>query len=146
MHYIGPNNNDIVSFTVIIVLEEFRYAKELLLPACEEGLTNGDYAFILFFLNHHEVLVNKQINNSWAYPHCDSNDSYSRCKFQQAFDSALVMSLNINESSGSYRHFQRAVKQRSTEPPFYSQGYEGHLFNNPNHTLKNESIPVSKQY
>lgn len=146
MYYIGPNNNDIVSFTVIIVLEEFRYAKELLLPACEEGLTNGDYAFILFFLNHHEVLVNKQTNNSWAYPHCDSNDSYSRCKFQQAFDSALVMSLNINESSGSYRHFQRAVKQRSTEPPFYSQGYEGHLYNNPNYTLKNETIEVSKQY
>jgi len=146
VHYIGPNNNDIVSFTVIIVLEEFRYAKELLLPACEEGLTNGDYAFILFFLNHDEVLGNKQNPNSWAYPHCDSNDSYSRCKFQQAFDSALVMSLNINESSGTYTNFQRTVKQRSKESPFYSQGYVGHLFNNSNFKLKNESIEVSKQY
>lgn len=145
MHYIGPNNNDIVSFTVIIVLEEFRYAKELLLPACEEGLTNGDYAFILFFLNHGEVLLNKQTPYSWAYPHCDRNYSYSRCKFQEAFDSALVMSLNINENNGSFTHFQRTVKQRSKEPPFYSQVYEGHLFNISGFQLKNET-EVSKQY
>lgn len=139
MHYIGPNNNDVVSFTVIIVLEDFRYAKELLLPACEEGLTNGDYAFILFFLNHLEVLVNKNTSHSWAYPHCDSNDSYGRCKFQQAFDSALVMSLNINESSRSYTDFQQTVKQRSKESPFYSQVYEGHLFDNTDFPPKNQT-------
>ena len=127
-------------------MEEFRYAKELLLPACEEGLTNGDYAFILFFLNHDEVLLNKQNPISWAYPHCDANDPYSRCKFQQAFDSALVMSLNINENNGSFTHFQRAVIQRSKEPPFYSQGYEGHLYNNSDYGLKNETELVSKQY
>ena len=139
MHYIRPRNNDIVSFTVIIVLEEFRYAKELLLPAGEEGLTDGDYAFILFLLNHGDFLLNKGYPNSWAYFLSESNDSYRRCKFQQAFDSVLVMSLNINENNGSFKHFQRTVKQRSSEPPFYSQVYEGYIYNNSEYGLKNQS-------
>lgn len=128
-------------FTVIIIVAEFLYAREMLLPAREVGLTNGDYAFIMLALNHDDVLKNKELPSFWFTLPTDTNDSYFRCKFQEAFEPVLLIALNVNENKeGTFKQFQRAVQKRSPEKPFpNSTIYEGHFFNDPTLPLSNKT-------
>lgn len=131
-------------FIVIIVLTELYYARDTLIPAREVGLTDGDYAFIMFELNHDEVFRHKEYPSYWFTMPTDPNDPYFRCKFQQAFESVLLIALNVKENKeGEFKKFQRAVVTRSPEKPFpNSTIYEGHLFGKPNLPLAN-ATPVS---
>ena len=113
----------LISLTVIITVADFHYARKTLLPAREANLTNGDYAFILFELDHDEVLMTKSYPSYWFTFPTDPDDPYYRCKFQQAFDSVLVIALNVNENKGAFKKFQDAVQKRSPDPPFNSPFY-----------------------
>ena len=132
-------------FIVIIVLTELYYARKTLIPAREVGLTDGDYAFIMFELDHDGVFRHKEHPSSWFTTPTDRNDPYFRCKFQQAFESVLMIALNVKENKeGEFKQFQRAVQKRSPDIPFpNSTVYKGHLFNNPNHALANTTAVSS---
>ena len=123
-------------FTVIIIAAEFVYARETLIPAREVGLTNGDYAFIMFELDHDEVLLNKEFP-SYRFTLPTNNDHYFRCKLQQAFESVLLIALNVNENKGAFKKFQRDVKRRSPDEPFNSTIYQGYIFDDPTQMLRN---------
>ena len=128
---------------VIIILTGLYHARNTLIPAREVGLTDGDYAFIMFQLNHNEVFIHKEYPTSW-FTLATDGDPYFRCKFQQAFESVLMIALNVKENKeGEFKNFQRAVVKRSPEKPFpNSTIYEGHLFGNPSAPLAN-TTPVS---
>lgn len=128
-------------FTVIIIVAEFFYARNMLLPAREVGLTNGDYAFIMFELSHDDVLKNKESPSFWFTLPTDKSDPYFRCKFQEAFEPVLLIALKVNENKeGTFKQFQRAVQKRSPEKPFPdSTIYEGHYFNDPKQPLANKT-------
>ena len=93
------------------------------MPARQAGLTNGDYVFIWFELDHDEVLMANRYPSYWFAIHVDEEDPYYRCKFEQAFDSVLVLALNVNENAKTFNQFQSDVKNRSIDPPFYSRVY-----------------------
>jgi len=133
-------------FIVIIILTALYHARKMLIPAREVGLANGDYALILFELDHDGVFRHKERPSSWFTMPTDRNDPYFRCKFQQAFGSVLMIALNVKENKkGEFKKFLRAVQKRSPEIPFpNSTIYEGHLFNNPNHTLANATRVSSR--
>ena len=111
----------------------------MVLPAREVGLTDGDYAFIMFALDHDEMLRNKEFPSSWFTLPTDTADPYFRCKFQDAFEPVLLIALNVNENKeGTFKQFQRAVQKRSPEKPFPSSTiYEGHFFGDPTQPLAN---------
>ena len=129
---------------VIIILTGLYHARKILIPTSEVGLTDGNYAFIMFQLNHDEVFIHKEYPTSWFTLATDPSDPYFRCKFQQAFESVLMIALNVKENKeGEFKKFQRAVMKRSPEKPFpNSTIYEGHLFGNPFAPLAN-TTPVS---
>lgn len=133
-------------FLVIIILTGLYHARNTLIPAREVGLTDGDYAFIMFELDHDGVFIHKEHPSSWFTFATDESDPYFRCKFQQAFESVLMIAVNVKENKeGEFKKFQRAVVKRSPEKPFpNSTIYEGHLFDNPGLPLKN-ATPVSSQ-
>lgn len=134
-----------IVFIVIIILTGLYYARNTLVPARELGLNEGDYAFIMFELNHDEVLHHKEYPSSWFTMATDPNDPYFRCKFQQTFESVLMIALNVKENKeGAFKKFQRAVVKRSPEKPFpNSTIYEGHVFGDPNQPLANTTTVSS---
>lgn len=117
-------NPALLKFAVIIVVADFYYARKTLMPARQAGLTNGDYVFILFELNHDEVLLANRYPSYWFAVPTGEDDPYYRCKFQQAFDSVLVLALNVNQNATTFDQFQSDVKNRSIDPPFYSTAYQ----------------------
>ena len=133
-------------FLVIIILTGLYHARNTLIPAREVGLTDGDYAFIMFELDHDGVFIHKEHPSSWFTFVTNESDPYFRCKFQQAFESVLMIAVNVKENKeGEFKKFQRAVVKRSPEKPFPNRTiYEGHLFDNPGLPLKN-ATPVSSQ-
>ena len=113
----------LLKFAVIIVVADFYYARKTLMPARQAGLTDGDYVFIWFELDHDEVLMANSYPSYWFAIHVDEKDPYYRCNFEQAFDSVLVLALNVNENAETFDQFQSDVKNRSIDPPFNSSVY-----------------------
>ena len=96
-----------------------------MLPAREAGLTNGDYAFIMFELDQDRVLFGSQYPSWWFSVSTDPRDPYYRCKFQNAFNSVLVIALKayVKKNQEAFTKFERTVRARSPEPPFYSDAF-----------------------
>lgn len=111
-------------FAVIIVLADFLYARETVLFAAQNvGLTEGDHVFIMFALDHDYVLSKQRNPKKWfILPH-DKGDPYYRCKYQQAFDSVLLIASNVYQNIKILEKFQDLVRQKSPEPPFYINIY-----------------------
>lgn len=107
-------------FAVIIVLADFAYAREKLLSAAQKvGLTEGDHVFIMFALDHDSVLSIQ----GWFTVPLVKGDPYYRCKYQQAFDSVLLIASNLYQNIKILEKFQDLVRQKSPEPPFYVNIY-----------------------
>ena len=100
----------------------------------------------MFELDHDGVFRHKEYPSSWFTLPTDPRDPYFRCKFQQAFESVLMIAVNVKENKeGEFKKFQRTVVKRSPEQPFpNSTIYEGHLFGHTGSPLAN-STPVSSQ-
>ncbi|PFX31878.1 Atrial natriuretic peptide receptor 1 [Stylophora pistillata] len=127
---------------IIIIVADFFSARELIRPAHELGLTNGDYAFIMFELEYSEVLRKRESPHSWFLVASDESDYKFRCKFQEGFESVLTLALDVDENEEAYVKFQTDVKKRSPEVPFPdSAAYEGHIFDNPSMSPRNATQP-----
>lgn len=109
---------------IIIVLADFAYAREKLLSAAQKvGLTEGDHVFIMFALDHDSVLSFQRNPKRWFTVPLVQGDPYYRCKYQQAFDSVLLIASNVYQNIKILDKFQDLVRQKSPEPPFYINIY-----------------------
>ena len=109
---------------VIIVLADFPYAREAILSAAQKvGLTEGDHVFIMFALDHDDVLSKQRNPKQWFTLPEVEDDPYYRCKYQQAFDSVLLIASNVYQNIKILDKFQDLVRQKSPEPPFYINIY-----------------------
>ncbi|XP_015762336.1 PREDICTED: guanylate cyclase 32E-like [Acropora digitifera] len=109
---------------IIIVLADFPYAREAILSAAQKvGLTEGDHVFIMFALDHDYVLSKQRNPKQWFTLPEVEDDPYYRCKYQQAFDSVLLIASNVYQNIKILEKFQDLVRQRSPEPPFYINIY-----------------------
>ena len=77
----------------------------------------------MFELDHDSLLSRQRSPKKWFIVKPDPKDPYYRCKYQQAFDSVLVIASNVNQNSKKVEDFQDLVKKRSPDPPFYSTAY-----------------------
>ena len=121
-----PVTNHLSPFilAVIIVLADFPYAREAILSAARKvGLTEGDHVFIMFALEHDYVLSKQRNPKQWFTLPKDKDDPYYRCKYQQAFDSVLLIASNVYQNIKILEKFQDLVRQKSPEPPFYINIY-----------------------
>ena len=103
-------------------------AREGMLQAYDEGMTNGDYAFIIFVLDQSEMSHYTELAFKWFFSsHKTSLNRYHHVK--KAFEAAFVLAIK-SPSSESYPNFTAELKKRSSDPPFYSKVYEGYLWTN----------------
>ena len=107
--------------------------------AYKEELTNGEFVFVMFELDHEEVLLNAKNTGNWFSLSIDQPDPYVRCRFQEAFASVLLISLKIEGSQRRTGKFLDEVQRRSPDPPFYSKAYEGYIFDDASFGPRNQT-------
>ena len=120
----------------MIYVSEFFLAREGMLHAYDEGMTNGDYVFIMFELDQSQVSLFYQQPFKWFFSSYPSTLKRFQ-HLQTAFHAAFVLAIK-SPSSHNYSLFKNEIKRRATEPPFYSKVYTGYLWD------KNEKFPANK--
>lgn len=111
-------------------------AREGMLHAYDEGMTDGDYAFIMFVLDQSEMSLYTKLTFKWFFSsYKTSLNRYHHVK--KAFEAAFVLAIK-SPSSKSYPNFTAELKKRSRDPPFHSKVYEGYLWN------QNSKFPANK--
>ena len=99
-----------------------------MLHAYDEGMTDGDYAFIMFVLDQSDMSRYTKQSFKWFFSsYTTSLNRYHHVK--KAFEAAFVLAIK-SPSSESYPRFTAELKKRSRDPPFYSKVYEGYLWKN----------------
>ena len=110
----------------MIFVTDFPIAREGMLHAYDENMTNGDYVFIIFELDQLQVGIKTDQPFKWFFSsHASTLDRYD--DVQQAFEAAFVLAVK-SPSSKSYVNFTEELKIRSTDEPFNSKAYTGYLF------------------
>ena len=118
--------NLLLSFSVVVYVTDFHIAREGMLHAYDENMTNGDYVFIIFELDQAQVGIKTDQPFKWFLSsHRSTLHRYDDVK--QAFEAAFVLAVK-SPSSKSYVNFTEELKIRSTDEPFNSTAYTGYLF------------------
>ena len=110
---------------VIILAMKYKLAREVVYFAGEIGMNNGDYAFIVFELSTDEVKLNQKEQLKWFKGNY-VNTTNVTASFKQAFESVLVMAVNVFRSK-VYEEFNYNLKIKASEEPFYSNSYRGYI-------------------
>ena len=111
-----------------------------MLHAYDEGMTNGDYVFIMFELDVTQVSLYTRQPFKWFFSSYSSTlNRYHHVK--KAFEAAFVLAIK-SPSSESYPRFTAELRRRSPDPPFDSHVYEGYLWKKNLKSLANK-IEVS---
>ncbi|XP_020613215.1 atrial natriuretic peptide receptor 1-like isoform X2 [Orbicella faveolata] len=121
---------------IVVFVSSFYMAREGMLHAYDEGMTDGDYAFIMFVLDQSEMSLYTKLTFKWFFSsYKTSLNRYHHVK--KAFEAAFVLAIK-SPSSKSYPNFTAELKKRSRDPPFHSKVYEGYLWN------QNSKFPANK--
>ena len=122
--------------TVVVFVSSFHMAREGMLQAYDEGMTDGDYAFIMFVLDQSEMSGYTDLAFKWFFSsYKTSLNRYHHVK--KAFEAVFVLAIK-SPSSESYPNFTAELKKRSPDPPFNSKVYEGYLWKD------NSDFPANK--
>lgn len=126
----------IVFLPVVVFVSDFYIAREGMLHAYDEGMTKGDYAFIMFELDQTQVSLYTRQPFKWFFSSYRTTlNRYHHVK--KAFEAALVLAIK-SPSSKSYPSFTAELKRRAPDPPFDSHVYEGFLWK------KSSKFPANK--
>ena len=127
----------LLSFSVVVYVTDFHIAREGMLHAYDENMTNGDYVFIIFELDQSQVRIKTDLSFKWFFSsHTSTLDRLHQVK--QAFEAAFVLAVK-SPSSKSYVNFTEELKIRSTDEPFNSKAYTGYLFRGKTRFLANKT-------
>lgn len=121
----------------MVYVTDFHIAREGMLHAYDENMTNGDYVFIIFELDQSQVGIKTDLPFKWFFSsHKSTLHRYDDVK--QAFEAAFVLAVK-SPSSKSYVNFTEELKIRSTDEPFNSKAYTGYLFQRKTRFLANKT-------
>ena len=108
-------------FLVVIFLCSYEIATEGMYYAWKEGMTDGDFAFIMYQQSRFEILQN--LNRSFTWFTSSWYDGSRIDTIKKAMTVALV--LGPVTPKQSYETFATELKKRMSEKPFFSDGYLG---------------------
>ena len=112
----------------MVFVSELQIAREGMLHAYDEGMINGDYAFIMFELDQSQVSIYSKHPFKWYFSgHQSTLNRYA--EVVKACEAAFVLAVK-SPSLASYSKFKDELKKRSIDPPFYSKRYKGYLWGN----------------
>ncbi|XP_078348931.1 atrial natriuretic peptide receptor 1-like isoform X2 [Oculina patagonica] len=124
---------------IVVFVSDFYIAREGMLHAYDEGMTKGDYAFIMFELDQTQVALYTRQPFKWFFSSYRTTlNRYHHVK--EAFEAALVLAIK-SPSSESYPKFTAELKRRAPDKPFDSHVYEGFLWAKNSKFLANKTEP-----
>lgn len=99
-------------------------AKQALVHADKENMTNGDYVFIIVIMS--PMLFDSYIESpfKWFLSVYDEMDEASENALKRAFQSTLLVGPTINHANDKVRQFVKSVKEKTSSDPFNSDFYE----------------------
>ena len=109
-------------FLVIIFLCDYHVTREALVYAHQEGLTNGEYVFIIVIMSPETFQTNNNKTFKWFMSSYDM-DNTSEAAVQKAFETTLLVGPTINHDDEKVRRFVKRLKDESSRPPFNSSFY-----------------------
>lgn len=121
---------------------KFSLAREILYYAAQTGMTSGDYVFIAFEVSIDE-LRNKYKDPSKWFTSLHEETLNFTTNFNDMLKSVLTLSVNF-PGSKEYEEFDKQVKIRAPEAPFYSDVYKGFSFIPSIGLVDKSKTPVSK--
>ena len=99
-------------------------AREGIHYAWKEGMTKGDFAFILFEFSVNTILQRKRYPFRWFVPHYEKNFKDFK-KVREEFGSVLIFGPKTPQSN--YRDFEKKLKEELSKAPFFSDAYERNI-------------------
>ncbi|XP_031575273.1 speract receptor-like isoform X2 [Actinia tenebrosa] len=109
---------------IIILAMKYSLAREVLYFAAQTGMVSGDYVFIAFELSMDELRNKIKDQTKWFNSlHVETQINFT-VNFKDMFKSVLVLSVNF-PGSKEYEEFDKQVKIKAPEAPFYSNMYKG---------------------
>ncbi|XP_068761985.1 atrial natriuretic peptide receptor 1-like [Montipora capricornis] len=110
---------------IVIVVASYEVGLETLYLAKQEGMINGDYAFILFELNQGYVVRKNNVPFLW-FKHVFLNRYRNKTKVEadvkEAMRAALILAVKTPRGDG-FTNFINQVKLRTSQSPFHSDRY-----------------------
>ena len=92
---------------------------EILLHAYDEGMTNGDYVFIMLQLEQKQFIVNQRIP---AQYHLFPVAKDRRCDYFQALEAVIVVEIKpMDSTNNTFVDFEKQVSERFNDPIFPSR-------------------------
>ena len=111
-------------FLVVLVLTSYPIAREVFLVAYQEGMINGDYAFILFMKDVDEVARKHENPFKWYISHY-THTLHTTKEVQKALEAVLI--LAPKQPTPSYSSFEKRLRKTISKPPFNSKAYIGKI-------------------
>ncbi|XP_068761980.1 LOW QUALITY PROTEIN: atrial natriuretic peptide receptor 1-like [Montipora capricornis] len=129
---------------IVVFVSDFYIAREGMLHAYDEGMINGDYAFIIFELDQTQVTLYRKQPFKWFFSsYKETLNRYHHV--MEAFEAVFVLAIKSPESE-SYAKFTAEVKRRSKEAPFFSEVYTGFLWGSGSFLANETKVPIYGAY
>ena len=102
----------------MLILGDYRVGPQVLSFAYNDGMTDGEYAFILVQLDHEQFKRN--LENEGQYNLVQfGNRTINSCEYFRAFESVIVVEIQTTEEKNeTFEDFQEQVKEKFKDPTF----------------------------
>ncbi len=106
------------------MLTSYSIAREAILVASQQGMTDGDYAFVIVKKDVDEVSTKMEKPFKWFVSHWKSTLNATE-EVKKAFESVLILAPKL--PTPSFQDFVDRLRKTMAGPPFYSKAYRGKI-------------------
>ena len=93
-------------------------SRETLLYAYEEGMTTGDYVFIMLQLDQNQFIINQRIPEQY---HLFPGVMHRLCNYFQALEAVIVVEIKLADSANNtFADFAKQLTEKFNDPIFPS--------------------------
>lgn len=111
---------------IFLFITNYRVSREILLHAYDEGMTNGDYVFIMLQLEQEQFIINQRIP---AQYHLFPGVEDRLCDHFQALEAVIVVEIKPTDSANNtFADFEKQVSERFNDPIFPEKVRELEIF------------------
>ena len=114
----------------MLILGDYRVGPQVLSFAYDQGLTDGDYAFIIVQLDQEQFIFNLGNNNRYHMVQRGIEDKkIEQCEYFRAFESVIIVEIQtIQVGSDTFKEFQKQVVEKFDENSTFPESKVSWLF------------------
>lgn len=114
----------------MLILGDYRVGPQVLSFAYDQGLTDGDYAFIIVQLDQEQFVFNLVNNNLYHMVQPGIEDKkIEQCEYFRAFESVIIVEIQtIQVGSDTFKEFQKQVVEKFDENSAFPESKVSWLF------------------